>query len=80
MIRHFVLFFSGNLFFSTVLKYCEVVRNLHNFPIVFEYYSVSLRETWVNFWCVSLNVRGNFASPKSSSFLAILLFCWFVFF
>jgi len=47
----FVLFSSGNLFFSTVLKYYEFFFFFFcpqplQYPIVFEYYMVSLRETW----------------------------------
>ena len=74
----------GNLFFSTVLKYCEDYSLPLQFPIVLEYYSVSLRETRVHFWCVSMKVRGKFCISESiellGNFVVLLVHFFFFFF
>ena len=83
MIRHFCVIFLWKLVFSTVLKYCEDYSLPLQFPIVFEYYLVSLRETRVHFWCVSMKVRGKFCISENIELLGnfvVLLVHFFFFF
>jgi hypothetical protein len=80
----FLCYFPLETCFSQqYLKYCEDYSLPLQFPIVLEYYSVSLRETRVHFWCVSMKVRGKFCISESIELLGnfvVLLVHFFFFF